>query len=47
VNESGLIWNDPTLAIHWPVRSEPAVLSDKDLKLGPFDAFQSPFRYEA
>jgi dTDP-4-dehydrorhamnose 3,5-epimerase len=45
-NDSGLIWNDPTLAIDWPLGSEPAVLSDKDLRLGRFADFQSPFRYQ-
>jgi len=45
-SDSGLIWNDPTLAIDWPVKPEDAVLSDKDMKLGRFTDFQSPFRYE-
>jgi dTDP-4-dehydrorhamnose 3,5-epimerase len=45
-NDSGLIWNDPALAINWPIGPERAVLSDKDLKLGRFADFQSPFRYE-
>ena len=45
-SDSGLIWNDPMLAIDWPVRPDQAVLSDKDLRLGRFDGFQSPFRYE-
>src|SRR5207237_8912018 len=45
-NDSGLIWNDPMLAIDWPLGSDPAVLSDKDLKLGRFADFQSPFRYQ-
>ena len=31
--ERGVIWNDPTLAIPWPVRPEETVLSDKDLSL--------------
>jgi dTDP-4-dehydrorhamnose 3,5-epimerase len=45
-HDSGLIWNDPTLAIDWPVRPGDAVLSDKDLNLGRFAEFASPFKYE-
>ena len=45
-SDSGLIWNDPTLAIEWPVTSGEVVLSDKDLKLGRFADFGSPFKYE-
>src|SRR4051794_16850805 len=45
-SDSGLIWNDPTLAIAWPVEPQEVVLSDKDLKLGRFADFVSPFRYE-
>jgi dTDP-4-dehydrorhamnose 3,5-epimerase len=30
--EGGLAWNDPDLAISWPLAGEP-VLSDKDRKL--------------
>jgi len=45
-SDSGLIWNDLTLAIDWPVGPEEAVLSDKDMKLGRFAEFKSPFRYE-
>ena len=43
--DSGLMWNDPTLAIPWPVKPDAAVLSDKDGKLGAFRDFVSPFRY--
>jgi dTDP-4-dehydrorhamnose 3,5-epimerase len=28
--EGGLLWNDPCLAIAWPVVGEPRVMSDKD-----------------
>jgi dTDP-4-dehydrorhamnose 3,5-epimerase len=43
--EYGLAWDDPTLAIPWPVPPPDAVLSDKDRKLGRFADFDSPFRY--
>jgi dTDP-4-dehydrorhamnose 3,5-epimerase len=45
-SDSGLIWNDPTLAIDWPVAREDVMLSDKDQTLGRFADFVSPFRYE-
>lgn len=45
-SDSGLIWNDPTLAIGWPVDAADVVLSDKDMKLSRFADFASPFRYE-
>ena len=31
--ERGVIWNDPTLALPWPIAASEAVLSDKDLVL--------------
>ncbi len=43
--EEGLIWNDPTLEIDWPVASADAVLSEKDRALRRFADFVSPFRY--
>jgi dTDP-4-dehydrorhamnose 3,5-epimerase len=45
-SDSGLIWNDPTLAVRWPVAASEAVLSDKDKTLGRFADFKSPFKYE-
>ena len=33
--ERGVIWNDPHLALPWPVRDDEAVLSDKDRLLPP------------
>jgi dTDP-4-dehydrorhamnose 3,5-epimerase len=31
--ERGVVWNDPSLALPWPVAAADAVLSDKDLAL--------------
>jgi len=45
-SDSGLIWNDPDLAIGWPVAASEVVLSDKDRKLGRFCDFDSPFSYQ-
>ena len=45
-SDSGLIWNDPILAIGWPVAAGDAVLSDKDKTHGRFADFNSPFTYE-
>jgi dTDP-4-dehydrorhamnose 3,5-epimerase len=44
--EQGLIWDDPTLGIRWPVSPADAVLSDKDRRLPRFADFRSPFRYD-
>jgi len=44
-HDSGIVWNDPTLAVPWPVAEADAVLSDKDRKLGAFKDLVSPFRY--
>jgi dTDP-4-dehydrorhamnose 3,5-epimerase len=41
--ERGVIWNDPTLALPWPVAPEHAILSDKDKLLPPLSACDSWF----
>lgn len=42
--DSGLIWNDPDLAVDWG--GDDPVLSPKDVKLGRFRDFVSPFVFE-
>jgi dTDP-4-dehydrorhamnose 3,5-epimerase len=44
--EQGIVWNDPTLTIDWPVAPADAVLSEKDRALGRFAEFVTPFTYE-
>ena len=44
-SETGVIWNDPSLNISWPVELNEAILSDKDRKLGTFKDLVSPFHY--
>jgi dTDP-4-dehydrorhamnose 3,5-epimerase len=38
-SETGIIWNDPTLDIKWPLDIRP-VLSDKDILLPTFDSWK-------
>lgn len=45
--EGGIAWNDPTLAIDWPITAAEAQLSGKDTVLPGLAEFASPFRYEA
>src|SRR3989339_125234 len=39
-SDSGIIWNDPTLNINWPIKNQ--TLSEKDSKLQYFKDFNSP-----
>lgn len=45
-SEDGLIWNDPDLAIAWPVGPVEPTLSDKDQALPRLCDFESPFTYD-
>ena len=40
-HDSGIIWNDPTLDIDWPIKNP--ILSEKDSNLQNFKDFNSPF----
>ncbi len=39
----GLRWDDPDIAIKWPIEPAALTISPKDRALPPFRAFQSPF----
>lgn len=44
--ESGILWNDPTLNINWPIKDiNEIILSDKDKLHSTFKEFNSPFKY--
>lgn len=42
-SEGGVAWNDPALAIDWPLPVGGPVVSDKDALLGPLADLDSPF----
>ena len=44
--ESGIRWNDPELAMPWPVNDAAIILSDKDRRLSLLKEFSSPFDYD-
>lgn len=44
-HDFGVLWNDPSLAIPWPVTDADAVLSDKDTALPQLTDISSPFDY--
>ncbi len=46
-HDRGLLWNDPDLAIEWPVEPEKAVLSAKDLAQPRLVDLQANFVYGA
>jgi dTDP-4-dehydrorhamnose 3,5-epimerase len=46
-HDKGMRWNDPDVAIPWPVADADAVLSDKDTGLPRLTDISSPFEYGA
>lgn len=44
-HDAGIYWNDPALAVSWPIDTSAALLSEKDKRLPLLSEFQSPFEY--
>jgi dTDP-4-dehydrorhamnose 3,5-epimerase len=44
--DAGILWNDPDIAIDWPIAWGDAVLSEKDSRHPRLSEFNSPFVYE-
>ena len=42
-HDLGIAWNDPDLAIDWPVAPEKAILSDRDTRLPAFHSLPAYF----
>lgn len=46
-HDRGLFWNDPALAIPWPIPAAEAILSERDRRQPRFSEFVTPFSYGA
>lgn len=44
--DGGIVWNDATIGIDWPLPASGPVLSDKDRVLPTLAEFDSPFEYD-
>ena len=45
-HDKGVLWNDPTLEIDWPMNAVDAILSDKDRSQPTFSELPAFFRHE-
>jgi dTDP-4-dehydrorhamnose 3,5-epimerase len=45
-HDAGVVWNDPTLGIDWPVDPESVVLSEKDQRLPRWSDLPDHFDYK-
>jgi dTDP-4-dehydrorhamnose 3,5-epimerase len=44
--DGGIIWNDPGIAVEWPITDLDPILSDKDQGLQQLKDFVSPYQYD-
>ena len=44
--DAGLAWNDPALAIDWPLPASGPIVSERDARLPMLSALDSPFAYD-
>src|SRR5262245_10737228 len=44
--DSGIRWNDPDIAVQWPIKDSEIALSEKDRRLPFLKEFSSPFPYD-
>ena len=45
-SEGGVVWNDPDVAVRWPLADRALILSDKDRRLPRLAQLGSPFAYD-
>jgi dTDP-4-dehydrorhamnose 3,5-epimerase len=44
--DGGIIWNDPSISVAWPIADLDPILSNKDQGLKQLKDFESPFQYD-
>jgi len=45
-SDGGIRWDDPDIAIPWPMRATDIIVSEKDSRLSRLAEFDSPFAYD-
>lgn len=45
-HDGGIRWNDPDVAVAWPIKDADIIISDKDRRLPFLKEFSSPFPYD-
>jgi dTDP-4-dehydrorhamnose 3,5-epimerase len=45
-HDSGIRWDDPDIAVPWPMNASDLIISERDTRLPFLAAFESPFAYD-